>query len=147
MANSLSLTSDINRPRETIDTMQTECRFCGAQIDAAEAEKAAELMARVNQACSDASYLRIAAIAILVFLGMMLVPFLSWYGMWSFYFLIFAVPVMAVRWWVRFGFINADDSDFVRGRLTVAVISLLVLFPLIRVLASLFTGIFGHASR
>ena len=112
--------------KETIDSAQTHCRFCSVAIDPGVAEKAAKTMARVNQACSDASYMKTAAVALLVFFGMMLIPLLSWYGTWGCLILFIAVLVMALRWWIRFGIIETDDSDFVRARRTVAVISLLL---------------------
>jgi hypothetical protein len=85
VANSLSLTSTSTNAgifecpvcKRTIDASSTKCRFCSATIDPAAAELAAEKMAKVNQACSDASFLRTMALAILAFLGFMFVPFLS----------------------------------------------------------------------
>ncbi len=155
MADGLSLTSEIHRTRvfecpqckETIDAAEKQCRFCGAAIDAEAAEKAAAVMARVNQACSDASYLRVAAVATLVFLGLMFLPFFSWYGTWGFYILVVAVPVMAMRWWARFFRIETDDHDFIRARRTVAVISLLVFFPFVRLLLGIVAGVYGMFAR
>ena len=49
------------RCKETIDTAAVNCPFCSVSIDPKLAEAAADRMARVNQACSDASYLRIMA--------------------------------------------------------------------------------------
>jgi hypothetical protein len=155
MGSDFSLTSEIYKTRvfecpqckETIDAAQKQCRFCGAPIDAEAAAKAAEVMARVNQACSDASYLRIAAVATLVFLGMMFLPFLSWYGTWGFYILVVAVPVMAIRWWGRFFRIETEDHDFIRARRVVAVISLLVFFPFVRILLGVAAGVYGLFAR
>jgi len=88
-------------------------------------------MARVNQACSDASFLRTMAISILVFLGVMFIPFMSLLGVCGYYFLMLAVPIMTVRWWIKFHAIRADDHDFKRARMTVIVISALCLLPLL----------------
>ena len=52
--------------KETIDASSEQCRFCSVAIDPIAAERAADVMAKVNQACSDASFLRTAAGAILV---------------------------------------------------------------------------------
>jgi hypothetical protein len=94
MANSLSLTSSNNNAgifecpncKQTIDASSTQCRFCSAAIDPVAAEAAAEKMSKVNQACSDASFLRTMAISIFVFLGLIFVPFLTWLGMLGSYF-------------------------------------------------------------
>ena len=45
--------------QETINTSMQVCSFCSAPIDPAAAAASAEAFARVNQACSDASYLKI----------------------------------------------------------------------------------------
>jgi hypothetical protein len=139
MANSLSLTSTSSNAgifecpvcKQTIDSSSTKCRFCSATIDPAAAELAAEKMAKVNQACSDASFLRTMAITILVFLGFMFVPFLSILGISGYWFLMFAVPFMTIRWWVKFGAIRADDRDLKRARTTVIVVSVLGPLPLV----------------
>jgi hypothetical protein len=139
MATSLSLTSTSSNAgifecpvcKQTIDSSSTKCRFCSATIDPAAAELAAEKMAKVNQACSDASFLRTMAITILVFLGFMFVPFLSILGISGYWFLMFAVPFMTIRWWVKFGAIRADDRDLKRARTTVIVVSVLGPLPLL----------------
>jgi hypothetical protein len=94
-------------------------------------------MARINQACSDASFLRTMAISILVFLGLMFVPFLTWLGVCGYYFLMFAVPFMAIRWWIKFHAIRADDPDFRRAKTTVIIVSALVTLPLLWFIVSL----------
>jgi len=145
MANSLSLTSTAANTgvfecpacKQTIDASSTQCRFCATVIDPAVAASAAERMARVNQACSDASFLRTMAISILVFLGVMFLPFLSLLGIVGYYFLMFAVPFMTIRWWFKFHGIRADDRDFKRARFTVIVISAFCLLPLLIRIASM----------
>ena len=139
MANSLSLTSTSSNAgifecpvcKQTIDAASTKCRFCAAAIDPATAEAAAEKMAKVNQACSDASFLRTMAISILVFFGVMFIPFMTWLGICGYYFLVFAVPFMSIRWWIKFGALLADDRDFKHARTTVIAVSVLGALPLL----------------
>lgn len=116
--------------KQTIDASSTQCRFCAAAVDPAAAQAAAEKMAKLNQACSDASFMRTAAISILVFMGVIFIPFMGLLGLVGYYFLLVAVPVLTIRWWVKFGAIQADDSDFRRARITVIVISVLILIPI-----------------
>jgi hypothetical protein len=55
---------------QTIDVSADECRFCGAKINHEAAEKGAHLLAKIDQACNDASILRYSAVtAFLVPLG------------------------------------------------------------------------------
>ena len=109
--------------KETIDTSAQLCRFCSATIDAGAAEAAAEAMAKVNQACSDASYLKVMALAILVSFALSFAPIVGFLGYCGLIFLLFAVPVMVVRWWVKFGKIQSNEADFSRARGTVIAIS------------------------
>jgi hypothetical protein len=129
MAKGLSITAGVNQVKvfecpnckETINTSAQQCPFCSAPIDASAAESAAEVMANVNQACSDASYLRIMAGTMPVFFGISLLPVVGTLGYWGLTFLVFAVPVMAIRWWIKFGSIKADESDFRRAKRTTLV--------------------------
>ena len=139
MANSLSLTSTSTNAgifecpvcKQTIDASSIECRFCFAPIDPIAAGAAAEKMAKVNQACSDASFLRTMAFAFLAFIGIMFIPFMGLLGLAGYWFLMFAVPFMSIRWWIKFGAIRVDDRDLKRARTTVIVVSILGSFPLL----------------
>ena len=144
MANNLSLTAvgsntgvfECPNCKQTIDASAPQCRFCSAPIDPVAAEAAAEKMSKVNQACSNASFLRTMAISLLVFLGAMFIPFMGLLGICGYYFLAFAVPIMTIRWWVRFHNIRVDDPDFKRARTTVIIVSALGSLPLLLFLVS-----------
>ncbi|MGD0295156.1 MAG: hypothetical protein ABSB30_15015 [Terracidiphilus sp.] len=112
--------------KETIDASSQRCRFCSASIDPRAAEAAADAMDRVNQACNDASYMKIAAGTMPVFFALLFVPFFSRIGEIGFLFVLFAVPVMAIRWWAKFSAIVTDDPDFRRARRTVSVVGIAV---------------------
>ncbi len=153
MSGSLSLMSQQARVfqcpkcKETIDTSESECRFCHAAIDADVAEEAAEVMAKVNQACSDASFLKVMAVAVVVSFAFSFVPFVSFLGLWALIFLLFAVPVMLVRWWVKFSSLQTNESDFSRARGIVIGISVPGLFfPFIGLflLFGMLVRSFGH---
>ncbi len=132
MANSLSITSDVDKPRifecpnckQTIDTSSAPCRFCGANIDPAAAEAAAAKMARVNRACSDASYLKIAALCAPAFLLIFFIPFMTFIGELGLIFLEIAVPVWIILWCFRFLNIEIDDPDFRRAKKTVMIVAI-----------------------
>ncbi|MGD0738810.1 MAG: hypothetical protein ABR957_04380 [Terracidiphilus sp.] len=138
MANNLSLTASSGNLgifecpacKQTIDASAEKCRYCSATIDPVAAGAAAEKMSKINQACSDASFLRTAAISVLAFIGIMFIPFFGLLGIVGYYFLLVAVPFLTIRWWVKFGRIKADDSDFRRARITVIVISALIVIPI-----------------
>ncbi len=139
MAKSLSITGVNNEVRvfqcpkckETINTSLQQCPFCATPIDFRAAQAAAEIMDRVNQGCSDASYLRIIAGMMLACFGLSFVPVLGNIAVLGLTFLVFAVPVMAIRWWVKFGAVRADDSEFCRAkRTTMVAVGIWAIFPL-----------------
>jgi hypothetical protein len=107
--------------KETIDSTADVCRFCGVKVDHASAQKAAELLAKINQACSDASYMKTAALTVPVFFLRRFIPFASMLVGVGFIGLMIIIPGWAIRWWTKFGGIASSDSDFVKARTTVKV--------------------------
>ena len=101
---------------EMINEQMALCPFCSAPVDSTAAAAAAEIQQRVNQACNDASYARIAAVAMFVFLGLSFIPFAPTY--WGFLVTFFAVIVMLVRWQVKFSRLNTIDPDYDRAKRT-----------------------------
>ena len=98
----------------TNDTME-KCPHCSVQIDRKAAAAAAEAQGRVNQACSDASYLRTAAVGMWVFLGLSLVPFIP-LVYWGFLVTFVVVLVMFIRWQVKFGGLKTQDADYAQAK-------------------------------
>jgi hypothetical protein len=88
-----------------------KCPHCSAQIDRQAAAAAAEAQSRVNQACSDASYLRTAAVGMWVFLGVSFIPFMP-LVFWGFLATFVLVLVMFIRWQVKFGGLKTNDPDY-----------------------------------
>ena len=121
--------------KETINTSVQQCPYCSATIDAAQAEVAAAFLAKVNQACSDGSYIRIMAGTMMAFFGLRFLPVVSTVGFWGSLFLLFALPVMTIRWWVRFGGIKTDDPDFrAAKRSTLAALGIWAVFACLMLL-------------
>jgi hypothetical protein len=129
--------------KETIDAKAETCRFCGAKVDRDAALKAAALLSRVNQACSDASYMKSTALALPVFFVLRFIPFLSGLGSLGFTVLLIVIPAWSLRWWLKYRKIETDDADFRRARKSVLVTGivvscLLVVFVLLFVVSVLF---------
>jgi hypothetical protein len=135
MASSLSLSSTVSvlpcpNCNQTINTSMQACPFCSFPIDQAAAAASAEVFARINQACSDASYLKIMAGATGAFFLIGFLPFLGFLGTLGFWFLTIATPVMVIRWFVKFGDLESADPDFISARhaaIAVAIIAAAVL--------------------
>jgi hypothetical protein len=100
---------------EIINETMEKCPHCSAQIDRQAAAAAAEAQGRVNQACSDASYLRTAAVGMWVFLGLSFIPFIPLVS-WGFLVTFVVVLVMFIRWQVKFGGLKTNDPDYVQAK-------------------------------
>jgi hypothetical protein len=80
---------------------------------------------------------RIVAGTIVVFFLLFLVPFLGIVGLAGYYVLLVLVPILAVRWWVKYAALRTTDRDFVRAKrnvlIALAVWLAFLLFTFIRV--------------
>ena len=101
---------------EMINDSMTQCRYCSVPVDPAVAALIAERQEKANNAYSDASFLRTAAIAMYVFLGLSwspLVPFIFFFGLLITF---FVVIILLVRWQIRYASLISDDPDFKSAR-------------------------------
>jgi hypothetical protein len=143
MAGTLSLSSTIHvfpcpNCQETINTSMQQCPFCSAPIDRAAAEQSAAITSQISQACSDASYLKIMLGILLPFGVIIFFPFLGLAGLVGFVFIKYAVPVMTIRWWIKYSRIKTTDSDFRSARGTVILVSAISFLILLFVRVTLF---------
>ncbi len=104
-------------------------------------------MSKVNQACSDASFVKTTAWAILVAFLFRFVPIVSGLGSVAFLALLVAVPAMAIRWWIKFSGISTDEADFRRAKRTVAAIGIPITIVLLAVLVLFAVGITSVLGR
>lgn len=100
---------------EMINDSMTVCRYCSAPVDPVAAQLIAERQEKANQAYSDASYLRTAAIAMYVFMGLSFVPIIPIVG-WGFLVTFVVVLVLLIRWQVKFGRLVTNDADYLKAR-------------------------------
>jgi hypothetical protein len=144
MAQSLSLSSSVKvfpclGCQETINTSMLQCPFCSIPTDPHAAEASADATSRVSEACSDASYLKIMLSILIPFAAVIFFPFLGLAGLVGFVFIKYALPVMIIRWWIRYGRIKTNDSDFPNARKTVIWVSAISLIVLLFVRVTLFS--------
>jgi hypothetical protein len=102
--------------QEFINTSMNQCRFCGMLIDAALAQASAHHQADTSRACSDANYLKIMTRTMPVFFLLNLIPVVGGFAGWGLIFLLIAVPILIVRWWVKYGGIQTQDADYPKAR-------------------------------
>ena len=101
--------------KEIINDSMTQCRFCSVPVDPSVAQLIADRQEKANHAYSDASYLRTAAIAMYVFLGLSFVPFLPFVN-WGFFITFVVVIVLLIRWQIRYRSVITDDADYKSAR-------------------------------
>ncbi len=135
MAGALSLSPTIEvfpcpNCGETINTSVSQCTFCSAAIDHSAALASAAETSRISNACSDASYLKVMAWAVLAFFGVLFVPFISLAGLVGLWFLRIAIPVMVIRWWIKFGAIKTPDTDFKMAKRSAIIVGVLAVLDL-----------------
>ena len=136
---------------EMINDSMTQCRYCSVPVDPAVAALIADRQEKANQAYSDASYLRTAAVAMYVFLGLDLLPFVPFVS-WAFLVTFVAVIVLLIRWQIRYATLVTDDPDYKSARrswwisfaMLLGVIAILVLRIVIEVLFLIFRGGLGN---
>jgi uncharacterized membrane protein YcjF (UPF0283 family) len=116
--------------KQTIDTSASVCRFCGARVDHEEAETATHLLAKVDQACSDASYLRNTAVTMFclsvgVAIGLLRssrfvlrVGFQNVVLGFCAMVLILSLPFpfWSLRWWRKNARLSSDDDEYQDAR-------------------------------
>jgi hypothetical protein len=103
--------------KEIINDSMERCRYCDAPVDPQAAAEAAALQSRVNQACSDASYLKTAALVMWAFLGVsLIIPAFQFLVFLGFVATLVVVLVLVVRWQLKFNQIRTDDPDYPRAK-------------------------------
>ncbi len=116
---------------EIINDSMKQCPFCSVALDPGVVALVAERQEKANRAYSDASFLKTAAVAMFVFLGISLAPFLGivYYG---FVITFIVVLVLLIRWQVKFGNLITSDEDYRRAKRSnnVALILWLTAIPL-----------------
>lgn len=116
---------------EMINDSMKECRYCSWVVDPGVAQVIADKQQAANQAISDASYLRTAAIAMYVSLALSMIPYLPVVS--TAFLIVFVVVVfLLIRWQLRFGSLNITDPDFQAARRSwmISLILMIVAAPL-----------------
>ena len=109
---------------EMISETAPACRFCSIAIDPGVAELIATRQQQVNQAYSDASYLRGTAVGMYVFLAAGTFFTLAY---WGFVITFWLGLFLLVRWQIKFNDLITDDPDYAKSKRSKNVSLLLML--------------------
>jgi hypothetical protein len=133
---------------EMINDAMTECRYCSVPVDPGVAQLVADRQEKANQAYSDASFLRSAAIAVYVFMVLTWSPLFPFIFLLGFVITFVVVIVLLIRWQLRYSNLITDDADYKRARrswwislaMLLGVVGLLMLRTVIEVLLMISRG-------
>jgi Ca2+/Na+ antiporter len=101
---------------EMINDSMTQCRYCSVPVDPGVAQLIADRQEKANHAYSDASFLRTAAIAMYVFLGLSMLPFVPFLFFSGFLIAFVVVLVLLIRWQIRYATLVTNDADYIKAR-------------------------------
>jgi hypothetical protein len=101
---------------EMISEDSTQCRFCSIAI--------AGRQERVNAACSDASFLRRAVVAMYVFWA---IGILITFAYWGFLITFWVAVVLVIRWQIKYSDLLTNDPDYAKARRSKNISLLLLL--------------------
>jgi uncharacterized membrane protein len=109
---------------EMISEDAKQCRFCLVPVDPGVAALIAARQEQVNQACSDASYLRRTAVAMYVFLA---VGTVFTFAYWGFLITFWMGLFLLVRWQLKFSELLTNDPDYAKAKRSKNISLLLLL--------------------
>jgi hypothetical protein len=101
--------------REVINTAMTNCPYCGVEVKPDAAQSAADTQSQVAEAFSNASYLKIMARAMVGFFLASWIPFIG-IASWGFLVLLVLIPILLIRWWIKYRGLQTADPDFEEAR-------------------------------
>jgi hypothetical protein len=113
-----------------INTSFQKCPFCSTPIDRPAAKQSTATTGRISQACSDARFLKIMLGILIPFALSIFFALLGVAGLLGVAFIKYAILIMIIRWWLKYGRIETTNSGYRRARVTVilaSAISFLVL--------------------
>ena len=122
---------------EMINDSMVQCRFCSVPVDPNIEQLIADRQEKANHAYSDSSFLRTAAIAMYVFLGLSMIPFLP-VVFFGFVITFVVVVVLLIRWYVRYATLISDDADYKKARRSWWIsLAMVLVLPLVFIIRSL----------
>jgi len=75
-------------------------------------ESAVKNVNETNKACNDGNYISILARSAVVFYLLSWIPILGAFAGWGFLFVMLAIPILVIRWWVKYLEIQTSDKDY-----------------------------------
>ena len=100
---------------ELIDDSMTQCRYCSVRVDPAVARLVAERQERAKQSYKYVSYVRMAVVAMYVFMALSYTRFVRVPGA-GIIITFFVTLVLFMRWQRKFGGLVTNDAAYLKAR-------------------------------
>ena len=100
---------------EMIDDSMTQCRYCSVRVDPAVAQLIAERQEKAKQSYKEVSYVRMAVIAMYVFMALSYTPLVRIPGL-GVLITFTLVLVLLMRWQKKFGGLVTNDAAYLKAR-------------------------------
>ena len=103
---------------ELIDDSMTQCRYCSVRVDPAVAQLIADRQEKAIRSYKEVSYLRMAVVAMYVFIVLSYIPLLPFIRITGLGILItfFIAFVLLIRWQGTFGRLVTNDAAYLKAR-------------------------------
>ena len=109
--------------RAMINTSFQKCPFCSTPIDRSAPRESAAKASTISQACNDARHLKIMLGILIPFAVSIFFALLGPAGLLGVVFIKYAILLMIIRWWLKYGRIETTNSNYRRARITVILVS------------------------
>ena len=103
---------------ELIDDSMTQCRYCSVRVDPAVAQLIADRQEKAIRSYKEVSHLRMAVVAMYVFIVLSYIPLLPFIRITGLGILItfFVAFVLLIRWQGTFGRLVTNDAAYLKAR-------------------------------
>lgn len=101
---------------ESVSASLTNCRYCGAVIGLEALPVEEDAQSKIAKACRDGHFLKVMSRALAVCFIALTFSILSTLALAGFLMLLVAVPLMQVRWWMKYRRLQAEDLAYQQAR-------------------------------
>mgnify|MGYP000246397226 CR=1 FL=1 len=101
---------------EFVSASLTNCRFCGAVITAENVRVEETLQAKLAQANREGNLLKLLSRALTVCFLALTFSIFSKLALAGFLLLLVVVPILLVRWWVKYGRLPSEEQAYLTAK-------------------------------
>ncbi|MFN0112918.1 MAG: hypothetical protein ACKVZH_29000 [Blastocatellia bacterium] len=116
---------------EFINASLSNCRYCGAVVGLAAAPVEEAAQAKIASACRDGFLLKVMAWILAVCFIALSFSVFGQLALVGFLILLAALPLMLIRWWVKYGRLKTEEPDYQTAKREVLMASFIWLVTIL----------------